>query len=402
MTPVALPSEFLTLEYAASLASVLPAVGRSLGVPLGARSGAGTGAAQGHQDHLDRLGLPAPFELPPARSAVLVLVDGLGAEQLRRRGGHAPFLRSLDSPARLTSGFPATTATSLTSLGTGLPPGSHGIVGWQALMPEHDRLLNHLSWDEGPVPEHWQPHRTIFQELEDAGVAVTRVGPAYFDGSGMTRAAQRGGAFAAGWTLEERVAATVAALAAAPRSFVYLYWGDVDKIGHTYGPGSWQWGEAVEALDAALAELASQLPAQTSLTVTADHGMVDAPESARRDLALEPDLAAGIRHLAGDPRVPQPHCEPGAVPEVLAAWRELLGDSAFVASREEAIDHGWFGPVKGTVRDRIGDLVVAMRGDATVLDSRFQRPEFLLLQGHHGSLTTDEMAIPLLHLAATT
>ena len=383
---VTLPPEFLDLTYAGSLASVLPAVARSLGVEATPEAWAG---------------LEPPFELPPARRAVVVLVDGLGAEQLRRRSGHAPFLRSLASPApALTCGFPATTATSLSSLGTGLPPGAHGVVGWQALMPEHDRLLNHLSWDDGPHPETWQPHRTIFQVLEAAGVTVTRIGPGYFDGSGMTRAAQRGGSFAAARSLAERVDAAVAALAAAPRSFVYLYWGDVDKIGHTFGPGSWQWGEEVERTDAALADLASRLPDGTSLTVTADHGMVDAPESQRRDLAWEDDLAHGIRHLGGDPRVPQPHCEPGAAGDVLASWTELLGDSALVASREEAIDQGWFGAVEDRVTARIGDLVVAMRGNATVLDSRAHRPEFLALQGHHGSLTRDEMAIPLLHLPA--
>ncbi|USQ81753.1 alkaline phosphatase family protein [Ornithinimicrobium faecis] len=385
---VTLPSEFIDLSYAGSLATVLPAVAQSLGVS--ATLGAG-------------LGIDPLFELPPAQRAVVVLIDGLGAEQLRRRSGHAPFLRSLDSPApALTCGFPATTATSLSSLGTGLPPGAHGVVGWQALMPEHDRLLNHLSWDDGPDPETWQPHRTIFQVLEAAGVAVTRIGPGYFDGSGMTRAAQRGGAFAAARTLDARVDAAVTALAATPRSFVYLYWGDVDKIGHTFGPGSWQWGEEVERTDAALADLAARLPAGTSLTITADHGMVDAPESARRDLAWEDDLARGIRHLGGDPRVPQPHCEPGAAADVLAAWTELLGDTALVASREEAIDQGWFGAVEDRVSPRIGDLVVAMRGTATVLDSRAQRPEFLALQGHHGSLTRDEMAIPLLHLPAVT
>jgi hypothetical protein len=332
---------------------------------------------------------------------VVVMVDGLGSEQLRRRSGHAPFLRGLASPApRLTCGFPATTATSLASFGTGLPPGAHGMVGWQVLIPGHDRLLNHLSWDGGPVPEVWQPHRTIFELLEAGGVAVTKIGPAHFDGSGMTLAAQRGGSFAAAWALPERVDAAVASLTAAPRSFVYLYWGEVDKIGHTFGPDSWQWGEEVERTDAAIADLAARLPAGTSLTVTADHGMVEAPEQLRRDLAWEEDLAHGIRHLGGDARAPQPYCEPGAAPDVLASWTELLGDQALVVSREEAVDLGWFGPVAEGVTERIGELVVAMRGKATVLDSRDHRPEFLALRGHHGSLTGDEMAIPLLHLPA--
>src|SRR6476469_5257869 len=139
------------------LAGVLPAVAASLGVSRYAASG-----------HL---------ELPEARRAVVVLVDGLGYELIRRRGGHAPFLRSLLPAAhRIGSGFPSTTATSMGTFGTGLPPGSHGLVGMQVLDPATDRLLNELSWEDGPDPRSWQPHTTVFEAAENAGVGVTMVG----------------------------------------------------------------------------------------------------------------------------------------------------------------------------------------------------------------------------------
>src|SRR5690606_29561306 len=164
----------------------------------------------------------------------------------------------------------------------------------------------------------------------------------------------------------------------------------------------WQGGEEMERPEASGAGRASRLRAGTARAVTADHGMTDAAEESRRDLAREAELAGGIRHLGGDARAPQPYCEEGAAADVLAAWTELLGDQALVVSREEAIGLGWFGAVEKRVTARIGDLVVAMRGNTTVLDSREHRPEFLALRGHHGSLTRDEMAIPLLHLPAVT
>lgn len=374
----------LPAGYEVWLGSVLPAVGRSLGADLPDPVGPG-------------------FELPPARSAVVVLVDGLGAEQLRRRGGHAPFLRTLASPAGdLTCGFPSTTATSTAGLATGLTPGAHGLVGWQTLMPGTDRLVNHLSWEGGPDPLVWQPHPTLFEVLEAQGVAVTRVGPVKFDGSGLTRATLRGGAFVGADTIQERVAATVAVLRAAGSgpALVFCYFGEVDRAGHVHGPDAWQWGEQVEELDAALADLAAALPAGTSLTITADHGMVEAPESDRLDLAWQEDLDRGIRHLGGEPRSPQPYCEPGAAADVLETWRAVLQERAVVLSRDEAIAEGWFGPVAEEVRPRIGDLVVAMRGSFTVLDSRALRPQVVGLKGHHGSLTPAETLVPLLHRPA--
>ena len=266
------------------------------------------------------------LRLPAVPRTVVVLVDGLGHDLLRQRSGHAPFLRShLPTAHRVPCGFPSTTATSMGTFGTGLPPGSHGLVGMQVLDPATDRLLNELSWEDGPDPRAWQPNETVFEAAENDGVSVTMVGPHYFDGSGLTTAALRGGRFRAARSLEDRVDAAVAAVRATPRSLVYLYWGEVDKVGHVHGCQSWQWGDEVESVDAALRQLAARVPDDTSIVVTADHGMVDVPFHDRIDLVHEPALMAGVRHLGGEPRNLQLYTEPGATADVEAAWASRLG-----------------------------------------------------------------------------
>lgn len=372
------------------LACVLPSVAASLGVSPVAGHGA------------DGEGGVTILPLAPARRAVVVLVDGLGARLLARRGGHAPFLRSLLATGHtLTSGFPSTTATSMGTFGTGLPPGAHGLVGYEVLDPARGATFNELSWEGGPDPRAWQPAPTVFETAAAAGVEVTMVGPGYFDGSGLTTAALRGARFRGARSLDERVDATLAALREADRgrparALVYLYWGEVDKVGHVHGCESWQWGDELESTDRALARLAQLLPPDTALYVTADHGMVDVPHSARLDVAREPDLAAGVRIVGGEPRAVQLYCEPGAAPDVAAAWRARLGDDATVYLREEVEAAGLFGPVSAQVRPRIGDVVVAMRGLVAVQDSRVHRQELRSLLGLHGSLTPDELEIPLL------
>lgn len=372
---------------AGGLAGVLPAVAASLGARLPGRAGA---AGEG-------------LSLPEARRAVVALVDGLGLELLLRRGGHTPFLRGLLPGAyRLAAGFPSTTATSMGTFGTGLPPGAHGLVGYEAFMPEADRIFNELSWRDGPDPLEWQPHRTVFEELAAAGLDVTMVGPGYFDGSGLTRAALRGATgFAAADQPADRVPATLAALQRMRRGLVYLYWGEVDRAGHEHGCASWQWGQAAQEVDSELRALARSLPADTALYVTADHGMVDVPFDSRLDLATAPDLSAGVRHLAGEARAPQVHVNPGALEDVRVAWQARLGEAALLRTREEVLDLGWFGPgaARDAVAGRIGDLVVACHGEIAVVDSRTQPPLVLGLLGLHGSLTHDEVAIPLLQVA---
>ncbi|HEX8972732.1 nucleotide pyrophosphatase/phosphodiesterase family protein [Oryzihumus sp.] len=364
------------------LAAVLPAVARSLGVPGGA-------------------GAPTGMDLPEARRAVVVLVDGLGYDLLRQRSGHAPFLRGLLPAAyRLTAGFPSTTATSMATFGTGLPPGAHGLVGYEVLVPGEDRLLNELSWEDGPDPLRWQPSATVFERAQAAGVDVTRIGPGFFDGSGLTNAAVRGGSFRAATSLDDRVDAALAAVRASRRALVYLYWGELDKVGHVHGCQSWEWGDELEAIDGAMARLAASVPPDTAVLVTADHGMVDAPHALRIDLGHDAELAAGIRHVGGEARSLQLYCEPGAAADVVQTWRGRLSERAWVLERDEAVAQGWFGPVAEHVLPRIGDVVVPMRDNFAIVDSRTARPQLLALLGLHGSLTPEEVSVPLLRVPA--
>jgi hypothetical protein len=341
------------------------------------------------------------LDLPPARRAVVVLVDGLGFDLLRQRRGHAPFMRGLLPAAyRLSAGFPSTTATSMGTFGTGLPPGAHGLVGYEVLVPGEDRLLNELSWEDGPDPRRWQPSQTVFERAVADGVAVSRIGPGFFDGSGLTEAALRGGSFRAARSLDDRVDTALAAVRADRRALVYLYWGELDKVGHVHGCQSMEWGDELELIDRSLARLVAGVPTDTSVHVTADHGMVDAPHALRIDIAHDTELAANVRHVGGEARSLQLYCDAGAAADVLATWRERVGDRAWVMSRDEATAQGLFGAVSEHVLPRIGEVIVAMRDNFAIVDSRTARPQLLALVGLHGSLTPAEMAIPLLQVPA--
>jgi hypothetical protein len=365
-----------------TLAELMPAVLRSLDV-------------DGPRD-----ATPEALRFAPTARACVLLVDGLGDVLLRERAGHAPYLRGqLDRTQSLDVGFPTTTATSMGSFGTGLPPGTHGLVGYEVLVPGRDELLNELSWETPVDPRTWQPHPTAFEQAVAGGVEVVRVGPGFFDGSGLTEAALRGGRFVAASTLDARVDAALAALRSAPRTLVYVYWGDVDKVGHVHGCGSWEWGEELGAVDLAVRRLVAGLPRDATLHVTADHGMVDVPHAQRLDVAVEPVLASGVRHVGGEPRAPQLYTADGNASAVALAWAERLAGRAQVLTRQQAVAAGWFGAVAPHVLDRIGDVVVSCGPDLAVVDSRHHRPELLALVGLHGARTPAEWRVPLLTVA---
>ena len=342
-------------------------------------------------------GLPA-VPLPSARRVCVVIVDGLGRQLLQEEPRSAPFLASLlaDSVA-LTAGCPSTTATSMGSFGTGLPPGRHGMVGYEVMDPGRGVLLNELKWDPAVDPLAWQPYPTIFQTLVARGVPVTQVGNPEFHGSGLTRAALRGGQFVGVKRLHARVDVALALLKAPGPGLVYLYWGDVDGAGHLHGWRSREWRRQVRHADRELARLAAHLGPGTLLVITADHGMVDVPHAERLDLADRPDLSDGIAVLGGEGRFAQAYCRPDAdAAAVQVRLVDGIGDRGWVLSRDEAIAAGWFGPVDDRVRGRIGDVVVAARGCFALVDSHTARPQVLALIGQHGSLTGAEQQVPLL------
>ncbi|WP_306318112.1 MULTISPECIES: alkaline phosphatase family protein [unclassified Streptomyces] len=368
-----------------SLADLLPTLGTHLGVP-------GCTA-----------GIP---ELKAVDRACVFLIDGLGWEQLRAHPDEAPFLSSLIPSSRggtgrpITAGYPATTATSLASVGTGLPPGAHGLPGYTVRNPDTGELMNQLRWNPWTKPQVWQPYPTIFQRAHEAGVHTAQVSAPHFETTPLTKIALSGGTFYGRLSGEDRMDLAAEQLAAGDRSLVYTYYSEVDGKGHRFGVDSDAWRGQLMYVDRLAQRLAEQLPPRSALYVTADHGMIDIPfdEQSRIDFDEDWELGAGVALLGGEGRARHVYAVPGAAGDVLAVWREVLGEQFWIASRDEAIAAGWFGPqVDQRVYDRLGDVIAAARDDVLITASRTEPKESLMV-GNHGSMTPVEQLVPLLEV----
>jgi len=355
------------------------------------------------QSVLGSLGVPGAANvlgLPQVSRVCLLLVDGLGWDLLRAHRSAAPFLSGLaETGCWLTAGFPATTVTSMGSLGTGLPPGQHGLLGYQVRVPPTDRLLNALRWDNAVDPITWQPGTTIFERAAAAGIGAFRIASGKFRQTGLSVASMRGADYRSSDTPGALVARAAEALAERPRGVAMVYTGDLDATGHALGCESAAWQFQLGHVDRLAEQLAGALPRGTALHITADHGMVDVPPGQRTDADAEPQLQSGVAVLGGEPRARHVYARPGAAADVLAAWRETLGDSAWVVSRAEGIDAGWFGPVDARLAERIGDVVAAARGESAIV-ATVREPRESALVGMHGSLTAGDQKVPLVsHVA---
>jgi type I phosphodiesterase/nucleotide pyrophosphatase len=364
-------------------------------------------AALGVGGEADGMGLAAG-PLAGVRRVAVVLVDGLGYHLLPRAAPHAPVLGGALAGrygwlAPATTGFPSTTPVSLVTLGTGTPPGRHGVVGFTVAVPGTDQTFNHITWQGAPEidPYRWQPVPTAFERARRAGVAAIVVNRPEYAGSGLAVAAYRGAEYRPADGTAATVAAVLAAVHGIDRGLVYAYHGAVDRAAHRTGVASEDWTTAVADADRLVAGIVAGLPPDAALLVTADHGGLDVPAGDRIDVDAVPELTgpdSGIRILAGDSRVRYGYARPGAAADLLAAWRETLAGRALVRSRDEAIGAGWYGPsVDAGMRARIGDVVAACTG-RTVLVALTRDPSSDRLVGYHGSLTRVEATVPVLVL----
>jgi Type I phosphodiesterase / nucleotide pyrophosphatase len=372
-----LPEMVVPAYQSTTLGELMPSIGAHVGVPGYANDA---------------------FRLPHSTRYVVVLIDGLGWNLLRSAVVAAPFLGSLLGGAqRITSAVPSTTVTSLGSLGTGQPPGQHGLVGYTSRVPSTGEILNGLTWESDLVPTVYQSKPTFFERASDAGVLVTSVALARFQGTGLTEAALRGAAFVpfSDESAEDlRISLIVDAALRGDRTVVYAYERELDHYGHVHGCNSVDWLQQLARIDAMCERLRAALPPKVTLIITGDHGMVDIPSEQRIVAEDDPALMAGVSALAGEARFRQLYVDQEPPRRVADRWRARLGELAWVRTRDEAIDEGWFAAIDDQLRERWGHVLVALRGDWAVMTSAFPR-EYTLI-GMHGSLTPAEMLVPLL------
>lgn len=342
--------------------------------------------------------IPLPYDVS---GACVLLIDGLGSDLLDSYADDAPVLAGMRGPT-LQVGFPSTTAAGLAAVGTGCRSGEHGMVGMTFRLPDVG-VVNALRWRPHPwgddlrervVPEKVQPRPTVFERAAATGVAVSVVSGAQFDGSGLTRAVLRGGRYVGVHALGDLAGTVRSAIAGG--GFCYGYHADLDLVGHLHGPGSQAWRMQLRQVDTLVESIVEELPSGGLLAVVADHGMIALDDAEVVDADAVRALGDGVDALGGEVRARHVYVRAGALDDVLATWRDTLGDRAWVVPRDDAIAAGWFGEqVSDEVRWRIGDVVAAARGCSGVL-RRTVEPIESSLVGQHGSVTGAEQRIPLL------
>ena len=331
-----------------------------------------------------------------ANKVCVILVDGLGSENLRAAAGHAPFLNAaLKSSKSINTVFPSTTASAITSFGVGAPPSLHGILGYSVYDRKAGQVRNLLTgWDDDFAPSTFQKLQTVSDSALESGVQPFTVGPAEYEDSGFTKVNMSASKYVPARTFGERIEAVRTIVAGRQPSLTYLYFPELDSIAHAHGVGSVEWLTKLEDLDASIKSLVGNLPKDCGALLTADHGIVDVPKE-NQVLLDELDIP-GLVSVTGDPRNTFLYFEAGVdLTSAKGLLAEKLGARAVVASVADLQATGW-------LTDEIEnpqflpDLYIIATGNYAFYHRAFCKPQSLRMVGQHGSISQAELSVPLI------
>jgi predicted AlkP superfamily pyrophosphatase or phosphodiesterase len=337
------------------------------------------------------------FSLPAARTTVLILVDGLGAQNLDNARGYARFLSRAQVDSQLAQTiFPSTTATALSTLVTGTYPQSHGILGYRILDPEIGSIVNQLN---GLTSKHidsgWLRSTSLLHKHASAGRQVTVVGHPRFEDSMLTQLLYGASKYVGVRDFEQRFDAVLDRINTGEEGFFFIYISDLDEAAHSHGAASPLWLERAELLDGALAGFVSRLPAEVNVTLTADHGIVDVPNE--RHLNYSNDLLDGVWEVGGEPRCIQLHLDDEADPdEVKRAWLDWFGPLVSVQKRGEVFALNPDSAADIEVLNRAGDVFIFPADGYALYPEDDPRLTGRNMVGQHGGRSDAEILIPLI------
>lgn len=336
------------------------------------------------------------LNLPKVKSAVVVLVDGLGASNIEFRAGHAPTIASqLKIDGSIACGFPSTTVSSLASFSTGLRAGQHGMVGYQVFDRNSMQNVNLLTGiPSAESAKTWQPKNTVSEMATESGVQTFFVGPAEYENSGFTNATMRTAKYVAAKTIEHRFQATEKLLAESKGCLIYLYVPELDQKAHAHGFKSAQWVEKLEDLDSALKRFLQSAPKKTGVLLTADHGVIDV--AVENHIYLDELEIQGLQAVGGDPRVLYLYLDSEEVQSQKVIVQNFCGRRAYVAERSELIQAGWFGEAEEFSIERMPELFLISIGETAIYHRSFAKPKSIQMIGQHGSVSSEELNVPLL------
>jgi len=350
---------------------------------------------------------------------VLLVVDSMGYKNFLTPPIKDSTLKILSDNSKIipiTSTFPSTTTTALTTINTGVTPQEHGMIGYTMYLKEYGLIANMVDFtpaydykwgillEMGLDPKEFLGVETIYEILNKKGIkpyVITR-----HKESGLSRMLNTC-AKVFNYINSSDLFVILRKLLESQineKAYTCAYWDLLDAISHIYGPSS---EEALAELKSFLYsyknefidKLRPEVAKETLLMITADHGQSEVLEENTIFASDHPELMNKLWiPPTGDSRAAFLYVKQGEIDEVKDYIYRNIKDKLLVLNSSEAIKEGFFGfgPYKKKISDRVGDLIMLPYSNYSFA-YRHRGPEReFIMRGSHGGLSEDEMLVPFI------
>jgi predicted AlkP superfamily pyrophosphatase or phosphodiesterase len=338
-----------------------------------------------------------------SRNIVLMAVDGLGYEYLLNHGKDTALASS--AQGSLTSVFPPSTGSAITTFITGLPPQQHAVTGWYVFLKEYgimSRILPFTSVVDWNVLDTDIAHvvnvESLFWEIKRERIVVAgkQIVDSAFSQYTIGQEAKRIG-YEGLQNFFECVEQAI--LLGEKPSYIYSYWPELDSIAHILGINSVEAKEHLQVFDQALKDFMERIEgSDTTLIITSDHGLHDVNPEGLVKTGDHPELMESLTlPLCGDTRSAYCYVRPSRVRDFEDYVNSKLRHACTIHKSEDLINDNWFGLYEANPRlsSRVGDYTLMFNEGYAILNN-FPGQEPPALLGHHGGISGEEMNVPLI------
>jgi hypothetical protein len=344
-------------------------------------------------------------ELKESKNIILLLIDGLGYQYIKRFGAGSTIEKHIKTT--MTSVFPTTTSSAITTFATAVAPMQHAVTGWfmhfkelgcvTAVLPFTTRAaMQPFNSDKIPISQVL-PLNPVFTHLNRLSYVVNHKRIIESNYSVLTTVGAERVEY---YGLSDFFAQIInLAKMNDAKKYIHAYWADFDALCHVHGVDSDIVYQHFKDLDEEFAELLSFLQGTDStVIVTADHGLIDSDNETIIHLDNHPELAAMLTlPLCGEPRVAYCYVRPNKTAAFEAYVQNHLASQCELHRSEDLIEACYFGlgEPNSKLAQRIGDYTLIMKSNHVIKDCLTGEKPFTQI-GVHGGLDERELMVPLI------
>ena len=333
-----------------------------------------------------------------SKNIVLIILDGLGDNTLNYHSKNG--ILNKNKIGIITSVFPSTTASAITTFATGLPPKQTGIIGWHQNHKELGAIFTPLKGTPrmgGVTIGKIGIDFIKFYGLKPLGKKINTyvTNPHRITESEFNISASMGSKVMGYETLKQMFVGIKEATKFKEKKLIIAYFADVDSLSHAYGYKHKKVKESILEIEKHIEKLKLK---NTEILITADHGHMISNKSETIIANNIPGFMDCLSMpLSGEGRAAMLFVRPHKVKDFKKIYNKYLKSKFELKTLNQQKAMVGLGEDHPQLESRLGDFMLVGNKNYMIKDLLFGDTNSFH-KGHHGGTSKKEMEVPLIHI----